>query len=416
MQTDVIYVGIDWGETSNAVAIVNEEGEVLTQRGVPDTVEGLRTLTEMIAAHTSDPTAVAIGIETERGLLVRGLVAAGFRLYPINPMSAERYRGRHSVSGAKSDPADAIMLANVVRTDRHHHLPMAANSELADSLKVLTRRHQDFIWERTRKTLKLRSTLREYYPGALAAFGDSLNATPCLAVLLFAPTPARGRKLSESKIAVILRKAGRERYVADLAEKVRTALQEPQLEQRPLVAQAYGDTVESMARLLMYLNAEIDVMEEKLQAAFGSHPDAEVLHSLPGVGLILGARLLAEFGDQPNRYANSKSRKNFSGMAPVTRVSGKQRLVSHRYAKKRRLADACFQWADCAYKTSPGAKQYYSELRSHGVGHSAAIRSLGNRLVGILHGCIKTRTLYDEAVAWARYSSQPGDPAASQAA
>jgi Transposase/Transposase IS116/IS110/IS902 family len=412
----VIYVGVDWGEATNAVAIVDEEGLVLTQGSVPGTVEGLRKLTEMIAGQTADRAAVAIGTETDRGLLIRGLAAAGYKIYPINPLSADRYRDRHKVSGAKSDPADAVMLANVVRTDRRHHLPLVANSDLADSLKVLARRHQDLIWDRARMTLRLRSMLREFYPGALLAFGDSLNTTPCLALLEHAPTPARGRRLSQSRIVVILRKAGRQRRVAELAAEIRSALQSPQLEERPLVAQAYGESAASMARLLTALNAEIDLMEKQLKAAFSSHSDAEVIRSLPGAGMVLGARLLAEFGDQPNRYADSKSRKNFSGMAPVTRGSGKHREVSRRFAKKRRLADACYQWADCAYKVSPGAKQYYHQLRSHNVAHAAAIRSLANRLVGILHGCLKTRTPYDETIAWARYAQPSQDPAAPVAA
>jgi hypothetical protein len=167
----------------------------------------------------------------------------------------------------------------------------------------------------------------------------------------------------------------------------------------------HGQATAAIARIILLLNVEIATMERSLATAFEQHPDAEVILSFPGLGKVLGARLLAEFGDEPNRYKDSKSRRNFSGLAPITYQSGKQQTVKRRLAKKRRLTDACFLWADCAYKMSPGVKIRYREMRQRNLRHSQALRSLGNRLVGHLHACLRDHTMYDEHIAWPQYAT-----------
>jgi transposase len=136
-------------------------------------------------------------------------------------------------------------------------------------------------------------------------------------------------------------------------------------------------------------------------AHFGRHPDAEIYASQPGLGTILAARVLGEFGDDPDRYADTKARKNYAGTSPITRASGTKKIVLARYARNRRLGDALQQWAFCSMRGSPGATAYYQQLRARHIGHQAALRQLANRLVGILHGCLKTHTRYDEHIAWA---------------
>jgi hypothetical protein len=403
----VIYIGIDWGEASNSVAMLDEKGDLLCRATVDETAKGVSRFTELVAKHASSPEGVVIGAETDRGLLLAALAAGGYLIYPINPMSASRYRDRHKVAGGKSDSADAVMLANIVRTDRQNHRPAMKNSPLAEEIKVLTRRHQDLIWERSRLGLKLRSILREYYPAALKAFGDDLTNSPCLTVLLGAPTPRAGKRMSQPKIAVLLRKGGRQRAVDELATKIHQALQVSHLELSPRLSQVHGQAAAATARILLQLAVEIKSFEKELAAAFEKHPDAEVILSFPGLGKVLGARLLAEFGDQPGRYADSKSRRNFSGMAPITQQSGKQKLVKRRLARKRRLTDACYQWADCAYKQSNGAKLSYRDQRRRGIGHSEALRALGNRLVGHLHACLRDRKPYDEDIAWPQFKAEP---------
>jgi hypothetical protein len=156
--------------------------------------------------------------------------------------------------------------------------------------------------------------------------------------------------------------------------------------------------------LIAAINTQITALGKQVEAHFGRHPDAEIYRSQPGLGDLLGARVLGEFGDDPDRYAGARARKNYAGHAPITRASGKKRIVLARYVRNRRLADALHQQAFCALRASPGARAYYDCLRARGAGHHAALRQLANRLVGILHGCLKTGTLYDETTAWAHHN------------
>ena len=159
---------------------------------------------------------------------------------------------------------------------------------------------------------------------------------------------------------------------------------------------AYAATVRAQVAILTVLNAQITTMEEQVEAHFGQHPDAEIYLSQPGLGVVLGARVLAEFGDDKDRYADAKARKNYAGTSPITRQSGKKKIVLARYVHNDRLVDALGLQAFAALRASPGARAYYDQLRARGAGHHAALRQLGNRLVGILHGCLKTGTNYDE--------------------
>jgi transposase len=315
-------------------------------------------------------------------------------------LSTSRYRERHSTSGAKSDPGDAKVLADLARTDAHNHRPVAGDSELAEAVKVLARAHQSMIWTRQRQTNQLRSTLREFYPAALEAF-DELAGRDALAVLAIAPTPAAGKLLSRSKIAAALRRGGRQRRIDERTVEIQTALRTEQLEAPALVADAMGATVAALVAVIGELQSQIDRLEAQLADRFEQHPDAKIIRSLPGLGMTLGARVLAEFGDDPNRYADAKSRKNYSGMSPITRASGKHHVVLARYARNRRLADACYLWAFATLTASPGARTFYDARRAAGDTHHRALRALANRLVGILHGCLRHHTVYDEHIAWA---------------
>lgn len=151
------------------------------------------------------------------------------------------------------------------------------------------------------------------------------------------------------------------------------------------------------------LNTQIAELETELTTWFDGHDDAPIVRSLPGVAGVIGARLLSEFGDDPSRYADARARRNYAGTSPITRASGKSSAVLARFVRNRRLADACDRWAFASISSSPGARRYYDELRAAGKTHGQALRALGNRLVGILHGCLQHRALYDETIAWQRY-------------
>jgi transposase len=397
----VIFVGIDWSEDHHDACIVDVEGHVLSKGRVPEGVHGVSRLHEMVAAHAEDPSQVVVGIELDRGLLVGALVAAGYAVHAINPLSVDRYRDRHRTSGAKSDPGDARVLADLVRTDRHLHRQVAGDSELAEAVKVLARAHQSLIWSRQRQLNQLRNALREFYPAALEAFGTDLASGDALAVLEVAPTPAQGRSLSKARIAAALKGGGRRRRITERAEEIKAALRSFQLEAPAVLAQAYGDVVRSTVRIVREMTAQIEALAGQLETSFEEHPDAEILSSLPGLGSVLGARVLAEFGDDPARYADPKARKNYAGTSPITKASGRSKVALARFARNRRLADALQMWAFCSLSNSPGARRYYDAHRAKGHTHQRALRSLANRWVGILHGCLRHRQRYSEPLAWA---------------
>ena len=400
----MIFVGVDWAEAHHDVLVLDEDGRHLAGGRLPEGVEGIARFHEMVGAHAEEPGEVVIGIETDRGLFVGALVAAGYQVFAVNPMSTSRYRDRHSSSGAKSDPGDAKVLADMVRTDRHNHRPVAGDSELAEAIKVLARAHQSMIWSRGRQTNFLRSTLREFYPAALAAF-DDLTSGDALEVLRVAPTPALGAGLSRSKITASLRRGGRQRRVDPRAEEIQDALRAPQLQSSAIVATAMGSSVSATVAVIATMNDQVAQLAQELGAHFEQHPDAEVVRSLPGLGTILSARVLGEFGDEPNRYATGKCRKNYAGTSPITRASGTKRVVLARFVRNMRLADAIYYWAFASLNASPGARAFYDYRRAAGDTHHAALRHLGNRLVGILHGCLTSHSPYSETTALAHRPS-----------
>jgi transposase len=398
----VLFVGDDWSEAHHDVELQDEAGRRLGRARLDEGIAGLARLHELIAEHLeedAEPEQVVVGIETDRGPWVAALVAAGYRVYAINPLQVARYRERHSVSGAKSDAADAHTLADMVRTDSHQLRPVAGDSHAGEAVKVLARAHQQLIWERSRHLLRLRSALREFFPAALAAFGEDLAGADSLELLAAAPDPASAARLSPSQISAALQRA-RRRQVADKTAVIAAALRTEYLSQPEVISTAYAATVGAQVAILSTLQAQITTLQGQVEAHFGRHPDAEILLSQPGLGSILGARVLGEFGDDPHRYAGARARKNYAGTSPITRQSGKKKTVHARHVHNDRLLDALGRQAHSALTVSPGARAYYDQQRHRGLGHQAALRQLANRLVGILHGCLKTRTCYDEAIAW----------------
>jgi transposase len=396
----LLFVGDDWAEEAHDVELQDGSGSVLRRAKLAEGVEGMARLHALIAEQLGDEddVEVVVGIETDRGPWVQALIAAGYQVYPINPLRVSRYRERHSVSGAKSDVADAHVLADLVRTDRHQLRLAAGDSAEAAAVKVVARSHKTLIWERTRHLLRLRHALREYFPAALVAF-DDLDAPDALELLALAPDPAQAAALTLEQIIAALTRA-RRRNRAAKAKAIQAALQAEYLGQPAIINVAYAATVRAQVAILTVFNAEIKTMEEQVEAHFGKHPDAEIYLSQPGLGVVLGARVLAEFGDDKDRYADAKARKNYAGTAPITRQSGKTKIVSARRIHNDRLVDALGLQAFAALTRSPGARAYYDQLRARGAGHRAALRQLGNRLVGILHGCLKTSSKYNEDTAW----------------
>ena len=396
-----LYVGNDWAEDHHDVEVMNEAGKVLVKKRLPEGAAGMSQLHDLIGRHVPDDAGdaeVVIGIETDRGPWVAALIAAGYTVYPANPLLASRYRERHAVSGAKSDGGDAHMLADMVRTDSHQLRPAAGDSPEAEGIKVVARTHKTMIWDRTRTVQRLRHQLREYFPAALEAFGD-LDAPDVLELLARAPDPARAAKLTRAQVAAALKRA-RRHHVPARTDAILAALRGEHLGQPAALTAAYAATVRSLVAVLVTLNEQVRLLEAQVKEHFGRHPDAEIYQSQPGMAAVLGARVLAESGDDPYRYESAKARKNYAGTSPITRASGKKKVVAARFVRNNRLIDALMAWAFTSMLASPGARAFYDEQRAKGLEHNDALRRLANRLVGILHGCLKSRTLYDEDAAW----------------
>ena len=405
----MLFIGDDWAEDHHDVELMDTAGRTLARARLPEGVAGIARLHAMIGQQLGEDAQdledaagqVAIGIETDRGPWVQALIAAGYTVFAVNPLQAARYRERLGVSGAKSDAADAHMLADMVRTDAHQLRPVAGDTAEAEAVKVVTRMHKSLIWERTRASQRMRHALREYFPAALAAFED-LDAADTLELLGRAPDPASAARLSITQISAALKRA-RRRDIAGKAATIQAALRSEQLGQPAVVTAAYAATVRALVAVLGTLNEQVKALQGQVEAHFGQHPDAEIVLSQPGLGTVLGARVLAEFGDDPDRYTSAKARKNYAATSPITRASGKKKVVAARFVHNDRLIDALMTQAFSALQASPGARAYYDRQRARGAEHNAALRQLANRLVGILHGCLKTGTRYDEATAWSHH-------------
>ena len=409
-----VFCGIDWAESHHDVALVDQDGRLVAKRRISDDLAGYRLLLDLLAEHGDSPeTPIPVAIETSSGLLVAVLRTGRRKIFAINPLAAARYRDRHGVSRKKSDPGDALVLANILRTDMHAHRPLPDDSDLARAITVLARAQQDAVWARQQIANKIRSLLREYYPVALDTFlgkQGGLTRPEARAVLAVAPTPSAAARMTLPQLRAALKRAGRSRGIDAEAERLKTALRFEQAHQPALVEEAMG---QQLLALLTQLDAACKAVEdltEAVEASFRRHPDAEILLSFPGMGIQLGARVLAEIGDDRARFADARALKAYAGSAPITRASGKKRFVGRRYIKNNRLTNAGHQWAFAALTASPGAAAHYRRRRDRGDWHAQAQRHLFNRMIGQLYHCLQTRQHFDEQHA---FTSSSADLAAA---
>jgi transposase len=317
----LLFVGDDWAEDHHDVEVQDETGRRLGKARVSEGVVGMARLHELIGGLAGEelvPEQVLVGIETDRGPWVVALVAAGYTVFAVNPRQVARYRDRHGMSGAKSDAGDAHVLADMVRTDAHQLRAVAGDSALVEGIKVVARAHQSLIWDRQRQLLRMRSALREYFPAALEAF-DDLAGIDALELLGVAPDPHSAARLSRSRITGALRRA-RRHDVAAKAERIQAVLRAEQLSQPPQLVAAYAAMVRASAAVITTFNTEIAALQRQVEAHFGRHPDTEIYRSQPGLGEILGARVLGEFGDDPYRYHDGRARKNCEDHGVLSRA------------------------------------------------------------------------------------------------
>lgn len=406
-----LYCGIDWAEAHHDVAVVDDTGEVVARARIGTDSAGYAQLLDLLAQAgdtAEDP--IPMAIETDRGLLVAALRTTGRSIYPINPLSASRYRARRQVSGAKSDAMDAVMLADILRTDAASHRPLPADTELAQAIRVLARAQQDAVWERQRLGNQLRSLLKDFYPAALDAFADlarsavggsGLARPDARTVLAAAPTPAQAAKLTRTQLTKLLTKAGRRRSIGDDVERLYGVFRaEGRLRQPQLVEDAMGLQLAALLRQFDAACLAAEQLAEAATAHFERHPDAKIITSFPGLGALTGARVLAETGDDRTRFADARGLKAYAGSAPITRASGRKEVILHRHIKNKRLAAAGQIWALASLRASPGARRHFDARRTKGDWNHQAQRHLFNKFLGLLHHCLQTGQLYDEHVAF----------------
>jgi transposase len=399
------FCGIDWAEAHHDVAIIDGDGQLVAKKRITDDPTGFADLVELLTvAGDSAEDPIPVAIETPRGLLVAALRATERAVYAINPLAVARYRERHSVARAKSDHADAMTLANILRVDAHMHRRLPADSELCQAIAVLARAHQDAIWRRTKAHNELRSLLRDFFPTFLATFSGRFSlgiaSAEARAVLAIAPTPAAAAKLSVSRIAAALRRAGRSRRIDQAAAELQAALREPQLRQPLLVETAMGKQALALLAALNTACSGVDDLGQAAAELFKQHPDYAIITSFPGLADSTGARVLAEIGDDRSRFADARSLKAYAGSAPITRASGRSICITHRHIKNNRLAAAGWIWAFAAATNCSGARQHYRRRREHGDRHGAATRHLFNKLLGQLYHCLQHQQMFNEAKAF----------------
>jgi transposase len=366
-----LFCGIEGAERHHDVAVVDDTGVVRARGRVTADAAGFARLLAMLAEVGDTPDdPISIAIETDHGLWVAALRATGRTVYPINPLSASRYRVRHQVSGAKSDVTDAVLLANILRTDAGAHRVLPADTELAQAIRVLARAQQDAVWARQQLGNQIRAVLKDFSPAALEAFAGlpegGLARRDARTVLAAAPTPGQAAHLTPTRLRSLLTKAGRRRNIDTDIARLWGIFGAEHLRQPAAVETAMGI---HLAALLRQFDAACQAAEELAQTAIAHcerHPDATIITSFPGLGSLAGARVLAEIGDDRTRFAHARGLKAYAGSAPITRASGKKVVVLHRHITNQRLTAVGSIWALSSLRASPGARRHFDARRAAG--------------------------------------------------
>ena len=398
-----LYVGIDWATEAHQVCLLDPSGRRREERSVPHTGAGLAALADSLLTVVADPARIAVAIEVPRGAVVDTLLERGLHVFALNPKQLDRFRDRHTVAGAKDDRRDALVLADALRTDREAFRRLQVEDPRLIHLRELSRLHDDVVREHTRLAHRLRDQLLRYFPQVLALCPAADE--PWLWTLLTqASTPAVAQRLPLGALRTILR-AHRIRRVSP--ETLHAALQLPALRLAPGTVEAASEHVTLLLPRLRLIHDQRVQCERRLEEVLaalstGAGPDAQqehrdvtILRSLPGVGRVVAATMLAE-APQPLAARDYQTLRAHAGAAPVTKQSGKRAIVHMRYSCNRRLRDAVFHWARNSIKSDPHCRAHYQRLRQRH-GHARALRGVADRSLRVLIAMLTTRTLYDPA-------------------
>lgn len=396
-----IYVGIDWAEDHHDVHITDEQAGKLGAFRIAHTVEGLATLTQRLRAISPQPAGVEIAIERPDGLLVAALLEAGYTIYPINPKAVDRYRDRHQASGAKDDGRDALVLAHILRTDRHRYRPLGREGEVATELRLTIRAYRDLVAESTRLSNQVRTCLLDYYPAALDCF-SKLDQPITLTFLAAFPTPAAARKAGRKRLETWTKKQGYS-HPEKLDELV-AQLSAPALEASEGVVRARSRYLLGLIAALRAVVAAKQLHERALEDLLGRHPDGGLFLALPGAGVVTAAALLGELGEDRSSLPTAADLQAVGGAAPVTIQSGKARYVRRRRACNQHLHQALVQLARCSHMQAALGKaevawvqEVYIARRQAGDTVARAYRAIANRWAVILWAIWTRHEPYDAA-------------------
>jgi transposase len=395
----MVLVGIDWAEAEHAVCVLSADGSLVHRLLVPHTPAGVRTLQRALGATEPDPSAILVAIERPDGLLVEALVAAGYTVYALNPKLVERYRGRTRTAGAKSDPADAELLARILLTDRDRHQPLRPASAQAAELRALARQDERASRDLRRLLNRLRADLLAVYPQALAAFPD-LDSVAAWAFLERWPTAAQAQQVSPAEIEALLRTHFHSQP-RRAATRIYAALHTAALSAADHLVRAKASSIQLAAQQVRLIQRQRTAWENRMRVLLtgaDAHPDGELLLSLPGLDARLAARVLGEIGECRTHFPTPSSLQCYAGTAPVTKSSGKTRRVAARRACNHVLRQALLRWAFCSLPRSAWAHRFYDQHRATGNSHYQALRALANRWLEILHHLLHTAQHYDEQV------------------
>jgi len=386
------FVGIDWASQAHAVCVIDETARIHWQGPVAHTAEGLTELLGRLRRFHHRG-ALRVALERPSGLLVDTLVDAGLEVVPIHPNALKASRPRYSAAGGKTDPGDAFILADLLRTDGHRFRPLHAPSDETRALRALVRGRDDLVAQRVVLANQLRALLDRFWPGAAAIFAD-VDSPIALAFLTRYPTPHSAARLGDKRLAQFLGQhayCGR-RPVADLLARLRTA---PASRVGDAEAEASGDVVRALVAVLGPLVAHLQQLAAAIAATLAQHPDGPLLQSLPRSGAVNAAQILAELGDDRARFPTDEQLAAEGGLAPVTHASGKHHAVVFRWACNKRLRQALTTFADNSRHASRWAALVYQRARARGCRHPHAVRILARAWVRILWRCWQDRTPYD---------------------
>lgn len=383
------FAGIDWAKDDHAVCVVDEHGGPLTRRTVRHDERGLRALIELLRAYRVE----RVALERPDGLLVDRLLDAGLVVVAIHPNQVKASRARYTNAGGKSDRFDAFVLAELARTDSHRFRPLAGDGDQTRALRALTRAHQDAVWTRVGLANQLRAELERVWPGATRIFA-AIDSPIALAFLSRYPSPTDARRLSHRQLSALLR---RQRYSGrrspdELLARLRSA---PTGAAGPAEHAARRTIVLGLIAALRAIVTQIRALKRDIDTSIRAHPDGPIFLSFFRTASLTAARLLAEIGDDRNRYPSNESLAAHAGASAVARESGKHKSASFRWACNHRLRHAITTLADTSRHRHPWAKTTYTAARARGHDHPRALRTLSRNWIRVLWRCWHDHTPYD---------------------